>query len=139
MPGAPVDCPICQRGEPLDILVDIGVAWVTAQPDAPLPGYVSVVATRHANEPFELDSGEGHAFWDAAMDVARRLLEATGARKMNYEIHGNTIPHLHLHLYPRYAGDPFEGLPIDGGSRMSHRDAVDLDRLRSALLPLKAS
>jgi diadenosine tetraphosphate (Ap4A) HIT family hydrolase len=21
--------------------------------------------------------------------------------KLNYEIHGNTIPHLHMHLYPR--------------------------------------
>ena len=31
---------------------------------------------------------------------------------MNYEIHGNSIPHLHLHLYPRFPGDPFEGRPI---------------------------
>ncbi|MGB6535125.1 MAG: hypothetical protein WBF58_04100 [Xanthobacteraceae bacterium] len=34
---------------------------------------------------------------------------------MNYEIHGNTIPHLHLHIFPRYRGDPFEGRPIDRG------------------------
>lgn len=33
--------------------------------------------------------------------------------KINYEIHGNTLPHLHVHVFPRYAGDPFEGRPID--------------------------
>ncbi len=46
----------------------------------------------------------------------RRLLaamqEVTGAVKLNYEVHGNSIPHLHMHFYPRYPGDPFEGGPI---------------------------
>ena len=32
---------------------------------------------------------------------------------MNDEIHGNTVPHLHMHVFPRYPGDPFEGAPID--------------------------
>ena len=32
---------------------------------------------------------------------------------MNYEIHGNTIPHLHMHLFPRYVGDAFENQPIN--------------------------
>lgn len=38
---------------------------------------------------------------------------AFGPQKLKYEIHGNTIPHLHLHLCPRNAGDRFEGRPID--------------------------
>jgi diadenosine tetraphosphate (Ap4A) HIT family hydrolase len=132
------DCPICRRGKPLDVLLDIGVAWVTAGPAAPLPGYVAVVAKRHVEEPFDLDPDEGHALWDGAMAVARRLRAATGARKMNYEIHGNTIPHLHLHLYPRFSGDPFEGRPINGGSRSFHRSADELDRLRGALAAIEA-
>jgi diadenosine tetraphosphate (Ap4A) HIT family hydrolase len=32
---------------------------------------------------------------------------------MNYEIHGNSIPHLHMHFFPRYRGDQFEGQPIN--------------------------
>ena len=39
---------------------------------------------------------------------------ASGATKMNYEVHGNTIPHLHMHFFPRYAGDPFETRLADG-------------------------
>jgi diadenosine tetraphosphate (Ap4A) HIT family hydrolase len=33
--------------------------------------------------------------------------------KINYEIHGNSAPHLHLHLYPRYMDDPFPDQAID--------------------------
>ena len=39
----------------------------------------------------------------------------TGAFRINYELHGNTVPHLHLNLFPRYVDDPFAGKPIDYG------------------------
>ena len=45
--------------------------------------------------------------------VSRAIHELTRPVKLNYEIHGNTIPHLHMHLYPRHRGDPFEGRAID--------------------------
>ena len=45
--------------------------------------------------------------------VSKIVQEITGAVKLNYEIHGNTIPHLHVHLFPRYKGDPFEDGPIN--------------------------
>jgi diadenosine tetraphosphate (Ap4A) HIT family hydrolase len=41
------------------------------------------------------------------MVVARALASLYEPVKMNYEIHGNVVPHLHLHLYPRYDGDPY--------------------------------
>jgi len=31
---------------------------------------------------------------------ARALKHVTRAVKINYEIHGNTVPHLHMHLFP---------------------------------------
>lgn len=45
--------------------------------------------------------------------VSSALSAVTGAIKLNYEIHGNTLPHLHMHFFPRYAGDPFEGRAIE--------------------------
>jgi diadenosine tetraphosphate (Ap4A) HIT family hydrolase len=36
------------------------------------------------------------------------LLEVTGARRINYEILGNSEPALHAHLFPRYASEPAE-------------------------------
>lgn len=113
------------------MLITLRHNWVTAPPRASLPGYVCLVARKHVAEPFELDDGGG--WWAECMAVARVLKEELGSTKINYEIHGNTIPHLHLHLYPRFEGDPFAGRPIDGAAQGFHRPAADLDRLRNAI------
>jgi diadenosine tetraphosphate (Ap4A) HIT family hydrolase len=124
-------CIICRNGGPLDVIAELPTIWVTASSRAPLPGYVCVVSKRHAVEPFELDEPERSAFWAESMSVAAALNEAERPTKMNYEIHGNTIPHLHLHLFPRFAGDPFEGRPIDGQSTAAVRSPEDIARLRA--------
>jgi diadenosine tetraphosphate (Ap4A) HIT family hydrolase len=67
-----------------------------------------VVSKRHVVEPFELAPDEQSAFWLEALAVARALADLFQPVKMNYEIHGNTIPHLHVHLYPRSVGDPYD-------------------------------
>ena len=128
-------CVICARGVPLDLLVEMPSTWVTAAQEAPLPDYVCVVSKIHVSEPFELRGEARRAFWDDVSTVAEAIQRATGSPKMNYEIHGNTIPHLHLHLYPRFSGDPYEGAPIDprAGYVFSRSDE-DLARLRHAIV-----
>jgi diadenosine tetraphosphate (Ap4A) HIT family hydrolase len=66
------------------------------------------------------------------------VARVTEAVKMNYEIHGNTLPHLHMHFFPRRRGDPFEDRAIDSRrvkspvyARDEHRAYVDA--LTSAL------
>ncbi len=105
--------------------------WITAPTVASLPGYVCLVAKRHVEEPFELSDAEAGTFWRETMAVAKALHTRVRVRKMNYEIHGNTIPHLHVHLFPRYDNDPFERRPIDpsrGGFERRRDDLVDLGR-----------
>ena len=106
-------CPICERGVPNDLVADLPGAWVTMPLRAPVRGYVVVVAKRHVREPFELPPSERRAFWDAVDRVAEAIHVGLRPDKLNYEIHGNTIPHLHLHLFPRWHGDRFAGRPID--------------------------
>lgn len=128
-------CPICEADRPLDVLAEVAATWVTAATEAPLPGYVCVVSKVHVMEPFALRGMARHAFWDDVSAVAEAVKRVTGSPKLNYEVHGNTIPHLHLHLYPRYPGDPYEGAAID--PRAGHtfaRSAEDLARLRDAIL-----
>jgi diadenosine tetraphosphate (Ap4A) HIT family hydrolase len=108
------ECPICERGRPNDVVAELDGAWVTVPAMTPLPGYVCLVAKPHVREPFELPDAERRAFWDAVDLVASALNARLRPDKLNYEIHGNTIPHLHLHLFPRWRGDRFEGRPIDG-------------------------
>jgi diadenosine tetraphosphate (Ap4A) HIT family hydrolase len=128
------DCLICARGAPLDVIVELDATWITAGAEAPLPGYACVVAKRHVVEPFELSADEQSAFWLEAMRAARVLSDLYAPTKMNYEIHGNTIPHLHMHLYPRFEGDPYARGPIDPRRHTFTRSAADLQRLRDALI-----
>src|SRR6266540_3410005 len=109
------DCPICRRGRPRDVVAVLQSAWVSAPSRAALPGYVAVVAKRHVVEPFELPAPSGFAFWRDVLLVAKALADLFSPVKMNYEIHGNTIPHLHVHLYPRFPADPF-GRPTKGSA-----------------------
>jgi diadenosine tetraphosphate (Ap4A) HIT family hydrolase len=128
------NCPICERGTPFDVIADLQATWVTAPPEALLPGYVCIVSKVHVREPFELHGDDRPAFWDDVSTVAEAVQRTTRSTKLNYEIHGNTIPHLHLHLYPRYPGDPFEGRAIDPRTHESFsRSTDDLAALGSAI------
>ncbi len=126
-------CVICQTGAPLDVVAEFESCWVTAQRLAPLPGYVCVVARRHIVEPFELDAHEQAAFWCDAMVVARAVAALVQPIKMNYEIHGNTLPHLHLHLFPRQVDDPFVGGPIDPRAHTVLRSDAEIAALADAI------
>src|SRR4029077_5421610 len=84
----------------------------TAPADATLTGYACVSTKRHVVEPYELGESARDSFFADAMAVARGLARAVQPMKMNYEIHGNTVPHLHMHLFPRFAGDPYVGYAI---------------------------
>ncbi len=55
---------------------------------------------------------------EEALDAAERVSRPCRPAKLDSEIHGNTIPHLHLHVIPRYRGEP----PVH-----------DVERLREAL------
>lgn len=131
-------CPICMSGRPLDVIAELDATWVTAQAIAVLPGYACVVARRHVEEPYHLPDDEMIVFWRESMTVARGLGTLFQPRKMNYEIHGNSIPHLHLHLYPRFAGDPFEGRPIAMDDPGFTRTADDLRRMAYAVAAARA-
>ena len=95
---------------------------------------------QHVVEPYELTPDQRTAFFSDVLAVARAVDGLFRPVKLNYEIHGNTIPHLHVHLFPRYVDDPFEGGPIRGGERDSVHSQDDLGRMAKAFeLALRAS
>jgi len=106
-------CPICRGPEPLDVVTALEASWVTMQEAAPVRGYACLVSRTHAVDLHDLPETAAAAFMRDAQRLSRVLAAITGSVKMNYEIHGNTIPHVHMHVFPRYRGDRFEGRPID--------------------------
>ncbi|MDN3357700.1 HIT family protein [Actinomadura sp. DC4] len=104
-------------------------------------GYTIVIwRGRHVTEPTELDAAEARAYGNDVLTVARALLAHYEPLKMNYETLGNSLPHLHTHLVPRYRDDPFPGRPFPLGSHDG--PPVPEERLQAeatALRPLLTS
>jgi len=130
---SPEGCPFCPV-ELESVHVELPASWVLIPEEAVLPGYVLVVSKRHVIEPYELPPDERSQFWEDAMRTAAAVASVVRPVKVNYEIHGNTIPHLHLHVFPRHRGDPFERTPIDPHRvAATRRTAYEVEALRGAI------
>lgn len=74
------------------------------------PGHSLVIPHRHVGSFFEISANERTSLL-AALDAAKRELDAEFA-PAGYNIGindgpaaGQTVPHLHVHIIPRYEGD----------------------------------
>jgi len=70
------------------------------------------VLKRHAVELYELTASERAAQVEDVARVARALASVYQPVKMNYELLGNQVPHIHWHLVPRLADDPEPRGPV---------------------------
>jgi diadenosine tetraphosphate (Ap4A) HIT family hydrolase len=61
---------------------------------------------RHVVEPTELTDAEAAAYGREVLQVGRAIEEVLRPIKLNYDLLGNSVPHLHTHIVPRYADDP---------------------------------
>ena len=135
-----IGCPMCQQGRPESDAFGVRV-HEGRYSDAYLQradvqrGYTVVIwRGRHVSEPTELSEAEAAGYWAEVLTVAGALIAVYQPLKMNYETLGNSLPHLHTHLIPRF-GEPVEVaklvcflasddaawitggvFPIDGGS-----------------------
>lgn len=106
MTGA--DCVLCARvaGEGPLFVADLPTSRVYFNEDQFFPGWVFVVLKRHVVELYELEASERAAQIEDVSRVARALARVYQPVKMNYELLGNLVPHIHWHLVPRLEGDP---------------------------------
>jgi diadenosine tetraphosphate (Ap4A) HIT family hydrolase len=76
-------------------------------------GYtVAIWRGRHVAEPTELREKEAAAYWLEVLRVGRALERHLQPVKLNYDVLGNSLPHLHTHVVPRFADDPRPGWPF---------------------------
>lgn len=134
------DCWICQNlNEPRHLIVhDTRTSVTKLNPDQFFQGYVFVTLKWHAEELFELDDKNRRRFLEDMSRVSSAIARALRPDKMNYELLGNGMPHLHWHLVPRYKSDPFWGRPIWSGARKRKRLTRDeytsiIEKIRSEL------
>ena len=96
-----IGCPTCAEGRP-DEINDRIRFFSSGWSDGYLHlrgvqrGYAAVIwRGRHVAEPTELSDAEASAFWFDVLRVGRAMQAVYRPLKMNYQLLGNRIPHLH--------------------------------------------
>jgi len=75
-------------------------------------GYCVVIwRGRHVADPTELTKEEATTYFDEVLRVARAVERTFTPIKMNLEMLGNSLPHLHTHVVPRHLDDGEPGHP----------------------------
>jgi diadenosine tetraphosphate (Ap4A) HIT family hydrolase len=111
-------CPFCDKLARLDRLAKYELVWRFLHSVALLgpwqryQGYCVLVSRRHARELFELPRDERRGYLEEMCLLAEAIHRAFSPHKLNYELLGNQVPHLHWHLFPRSADDPERLQPV---------------------------
>ena len=110
------DCPACLGSWPAaeQRLADLGLTVAYLHDDQFFPGWTLLVLKRHATELFQLTREERAQLVEEVSAVAEALARTFGARKVNYELLGNQVPHIHWHVIPRLPEDPAPREPVWG-------------------------
>jgi diadenosine tetraphosphate (Ap4A) HIT family hydrolase len=102
-------CPFCAP-QPARVLFGDDVAFAYRDGHPVSPGHTLIVARRHVGSWFEL-TAEERATMLRLLDTAREAIVAElHPDGFNLGINdgpaaGQTVPHVHLHVIPRYQGD----------------------------------
>ena len=113
--------------------------WLCAHcSPAPLVGWLMFYSQRHVQGPAHFNADERVNFGLAVGHIEEKMLEITGALRAYTVAFGESVPHLHAHLIPRYEGaapgatddKPFEGY-VSRRTRAPLRPRPVLDRLAS--------
>lgn len=110
----PEACPACTGRWPAPALriADCGTTVAYLHDDQFFPGWTVLLLKRHATELWQVEPAERAALIEEVARVARAVAAAFDAVKVNYELLGNQIAHIHWHLIPRRADDPAPRSPV---------------------------
>lgn len=101
------DCPLCENpSKGCELIADLSITRAYLQPSASFLGYCILVLKRHAVEIDDLSLEERSALMEDIARVGRAIRQVCKPAKLNYEILGNVVPHIHVHIIPRYTTDP---------------------------------
>ena len=73
---------------------------------------IVVFRDRHVADLTSLSTTEVAAYWRDVHTVARMIERVFTPCHMNYQLPGNSVPHLHVHVVPRHLDDPAPGKPL---------------------------
>jgi diadenosine tetraphosphate (Ap4A) HIT family hydrolase len=135
------DCPFCRKLADLSAIPADELVWTFPHSVALLGpwqyyhGYCLLISRQHARELNGLADAERRAYLDEMCLLARAIEDCFQPLKLNYELLGNQVPHLHWHLFPRSASDPDRLKPVWLALDRAERDEAEAARLRTGPVP----
>ena len=120
---------------PDHVIADLGLSMAYLHDDQFFPGWSVLVFKRHATELFHLAPTERIQLMEEVSRLAKILSEIFDAKKMNYGLLGNQLPHIHWHLIPRLSTDP---APLEPVWRVTHhRVALTAEQIRNTVARIR--
>ena len=100
-------CPLCERLQAGDVIVENDLAAVLPDAYPVSEGHVLIVPKRHEGSVLALSEDEQVAMLRLARRICGESADADGFTIGTNvgEAAGQTVPHAHLHVIPRYQGD----------------------------------
>ncbi|NYT65617.1 HIT family protein [Alcaligenaceae bacterium] len=99
-------CPLCQKPD-TQLLWSNSLIHVIAVNEAGLPGYTRVIWAEHRPEMTDLYSADRAMLMEIVWLVEAAQRQVLRPDKINLAQFGNMVPHLHWHVIPRWATDPY--------------------------------
>ena len=96
-------------------------------------GYCVLFAKLHATELYLMPADDARLLFDEMRLVAEAIAAVVKPWKMNYECLGNSEPHVHWHLLPRYETDEMRHGPIWLRPESERKVTLDENDRRSLL------
>ncbi|MBA2680449.1 MAG: hypothetical protein H0U76_18880 [Ktedonobacteraceae bacterium] len=114
-----IPCVLCQGATSDDELVRIEVwkndLWrLTVARLAEIPGFSYLEPIRHISSITQLDGQEARTFGEVLAHVTHTLQQITRSERVYVYIFGDSVPHLHIHLAPHFAGDALNDQMVKG-------------------------
>jgi diadenosine tetraphosphate (Ap4A) HIT family hydrolase len=112
------DCEICERYVPRYnesnpyFVAELETGWAVLGDNQLYRGYTIFASKTCVPELHELAPEVRSRFLDEMALVAEAVFRAFAPRKLNYELLGNSVSHLHWHIFPRYEDDPSPRGPV---------------------------
>ena len=102
------ECMYCNHDERLDkLMIEIGqlsVSTLYLFREQTYRGRVLVALNGHAREIFELPEDTRNSLVADVAKAANAVQQAFNPGKINYGAYGDTMPHVHFHIVPKYEG-----------------------------------
>jgi diadenosine tetraphosphate (Ap4A) HIT family hydrolase len=105
-----IDCPFCTTIKVEDIIIEGKYTFAIHDRYPVSKGHTLVISKRHCSDYFDLYDDEQREAWELISKLRQKIQQEHTPDGFNIGMNissaaGQTVPHCHIHVIPRYKGD----------------------------------